>query len=402
MKKRVVVTGIAPVAAIGSGKEFFENLFAKKIKVNKLPEDYCVNYTPQTKWIVPYPAINYKDYGKEIMRMSMMAPKNACTAVISALMALKDASIEQPDPDTAVMIGVGFPNFHETSVAYDSMEKSKKMHPCTNPILIINSVSAWISIILGIHGKNEVIGTACAAGTNAIGEAYLHIHEGRGNMAICGGADCFSGDKGLGLRSFDILGALTKTNNGCPYPFSEERSGFLFSEGSACTMVLEDYEHAKARGADIYAEITGYEANCDGHHIVQIPDEPVQIIRMIEKLAKGEHVDYYNAHGTGTPLNDKTEEKVLKTVFNDQVSDIFVTSAKGITGHSMGASGAIEAAICAYSIKHDRIHGNILGTPISGLLLPETSLEAHIDCAITASFGFGGHNAALKFRKVTD
>ena len=402
MKKRVVVTGLAPVAAIGCGNEYFENLYAKKIKVNKIPEDYCINYTPQTKWIVPYPDIDYKDYDKKIMRMSMMAPKNACTATVSAFMALKDADIEKPDPDTAVIIGVGFPNLHETYVAYEKMEKNEKIHPCTNPMLIINSVSAWISIILGIHGKNEVIGTACASGTNAIGEAYLHICEGECNMAICGGADSFVGDKGLGLRSFDILGALTKTDDGCPYPFSEERSGFLFSEGGACTMVLEEYEHAKARGANIYAEITGYEANCDGHHIVQIPEEPVQIIKMIEKIAKGEHVDYYNAHGTGTLLNDKTEQKVLKTVFGEQASSIYVTSSKGITGHNMGASGAMEAAICAYSVKNDRIHGNILGTPLSELLLPEKSLEAKVDCAVTASFGFGGHNVAIKFRKVTD
>lgn len=400
MKNRVVITGIAPVAAIGSGKEFFKNLYAKKSVVRQIPENYCLNYKPQTKWIAPYPEINYRDYGKNIMKMSPMAPKNACTAAIAAIMAVEDAAIETLDLETAVIMGVGFPNLREIAVAYDSMEKSEKMHPCTNPMIIINSVSAWISIIMGLHGKNKVVATACAAGTDAIGDAYLHIRDGHGKTVICGGADCFCDDRGLELKSFDILGALTKTNDGHPYAFSEEGSGFLFSEGGACAIVLEEYEQAKARNAEIYAEITGYEASCDAHHIVQIPEEPTQIIKIVEKLAKNEHVDYYNAHGTGTVLNDKTELKVLKRVFDERVKEIYVTSAKGIIGHTLGASGAIEAAICAYSVKNNYIHGNLLGTPLAGICLPESSTEVQVDCAISTSFGFGGHNAALKFKKV--
>lgn len=397
---RVVVTGMAPIAAIGSGKEFFENLYAKKAVFKQIPDDYCRGYNTVTKWMVPYPEVDYSAYGREVMRMSVMASKNACTSTVAAIEAVKDAKLDKLDDDTAVIFGSGLPNVREMTMGYESVMKEERMHPCTNPMIMANSISAWIAIILGVHGKNQVVSTACAAGSSAIGEAYLHIRDGRGRMAICGGADCLREDNGLMLQSFDILGALSRTEDGCPRAFSKERSGFLFSEGAACALILEEYEHAVQRGADIYAEITGYEACCDAHHIVQMPDNPEQIIKMIKNISKDEDVQYYNAHGTATELNDKTEAMVLGEVFGDKAKDIYVTSAKGLLGHTIGASGAIEAAITAYTIKNNLIHGNLLGTPMEGLRLPETSTEAHIDCAISASFGFGGHNAALKFRKV--
>lgn len=396
---RVVITGIAPIAAIGKGKDFFDNLFEKKAVIERIPDIYCKGYEPASKWMVPYPEVDYSEYGRDVMRMSVMASRDACTSVVAAKEALKDAGIEKPDEDTAVVFGSGMPGMREIKTGFNSVQNGENLHPCTIPMIMSNSLSAWIAIALGLHGKNQVVSTACASGTNAVGEAYLHIRDGYGKMALCGGADCFAEDDGLIFRGFDALGALTKSVDGYPRAFSEERSGFLFSEGAACALVLEEYEGAKKRGADIYAEITGYEASCDAYHIVQMPENPEQIMKIISKLASEEDIQYYNAHGTGTLLNDKTEINVLNRVFGEKVKDLYVTSSKGILGHTIAASGALEAAICAYSIKNGIVHGNILGTPMKGILVPETSIGVRIENAISASFGFGGHNAALRFRR---
>lgn len=395
---RVAITGLAPITAMGTGKAFFEHLLKKEAVIRRIPPEYT-GAPLSTGWYVPFPEVDYKPFGRDFLRMSAMTSRNACTGAAAALLALKDAGLEQPDPDTAVFFGVGAPHSQEVVKGYRSVTEHKPMHPCTNPMIMTNSVPAWISILLGIHGVSQVVSTACASGTSAIGEAYLHIRSGRGSMAICGGADDLACDEGMMLRSFDVLGALTKAEDGIPRAFSQERSGFLFSEGATCALILEEYASARKRGARIYAEITGYAATCDAYHIVQMPPVPTQIIRMLEQLTVGEQIDYYNAHGTGTPVNDRTEQLALTETFGERAASIPVTSVKGILGHTIGASGAIEAAVCAYSLHNQVIHGNLLGTPLPGLCLPEESREVSIRTAISASFGFGGHNAALKFRR---
>ena len=379
---RVAITGLAPITAMGTGKAFFEHLLKKEAVIRRIPPEYT-GAPLSTGWYVPFPEVDYKPFGRDFLRMSAMASRNACTGAAAALLALKDSGLEQ----------------QEVVKGYRSVTEHKPMHPCTNPMIMTNSVPAWISILLGIHGVSQVVSTACASGTSAIGEAYLYIRSGRGSMAICGGADDLACDEGMMLRSFDVLGALTKAEDGIPRAFSQERSGFLFSEGAACALILEEYESARKRGARIYAEITGYAATCDAYHIVQMPPVPTQIIRMLERLTVGEQIDYYNAHGTGTPVNDRTEQLALTETFGERAASIPVTSVKGILGHTIGASGAIEAAVCAYSLHNQVIHGNLLGTPLPGLCLPEESREVSIRTAISASFGFGGHNAALKFRR---
>jgi 3-oxoacyl-[acyl-carrier-protein] synthase II len=401
MGNRVVITGIAPVTSMGIGKnEFFNNLMLKKVCIDKIPEGYCKGYASETQWYVPYPKIDFDAYGEKIAQLTGRAPLNAIVTAVSATLALADAGIEQLDEDSAVVYGVGVSNMPEFTVGFDVIEMNKRMHPHTIPYIMTNAVSAWISILFEVHGMSHIVSTACASGTSAIGEAFESIRAGRVNMAICGGADCITDDHGFILRGFDLLGALTKTDDGFPYPFSEERTGFLFSEGAACSLVLEEYERAKKRGATIYAEITDYRANCDAHHIVQMPPEPVQIKRMLRDLAMGEKVDFYSAHGTATPLNDATEGAILSEIFGVGPSAPLVNSTKGFIGHSIGAAGAIEAAVCVYAIKNSIVHGNIMKTPMSGLNLPVEAVKADINCAISSSFGFGGHNAALKFRKV--
>lgn len=332
--------------------------------------------------------------------MLLLAPRNAITAAVSALKAAEDAGLSALDPDTAVFYGVSTMDIDDVVGGYIPTAEGKRMHPSTNPKSMTNAVAAWIPILFGTHGRTFVLSTACASGTDAIGAAYEHIALGRSKMAVCGAADQMDCIEQLFFRSFDVLGTLTRTTDGLPRPFSEERSGFLFSEGGACTLILEEYGSAVARGAEIYAEITNYSACCDAYHIVKMPEYPEQVIAMLREITAGKDVDYYNAHGTATTVNDRMEATALKEVFGDKLPDITINATKSMTGHAIGTSGALEAAVTAYSLKNGIIHGNLLGTPMEGLNLPQQTIRRDIRCGVTASFGFGGHNSALMLEKI--
>lgn len=397
--ERVVITGIAPVAALGSGNEFFRRLMNMETVIKKADESYCKGANI-SKWYVPYPEVDIAPYRSRLQRMPALAAENTVTAAVSALMALDDAGIEHPASDTAVFYGVSTMNAKDIIDSYDKVTSGKRLPPSANPRVMSNAVPAWISIILDIHGRSQSFATACASGTDAIGAAYEYIASGRGKTAICGGADYMKSSEEMIFRSFDVLGALTKSEDGLPRPFSEERSGFLFCEGAACSLILEEYSQAAARGADIYAEITGYDSRCDAYHIVKMPEYPAQAIDMLRSLVGDKVPDYYNAHGTATEVNDQMEAVLLREVFGERLPEVLIGATKGMTGHSIGASGAIEAAVCAYSLKNGIVHGNILGTPLEGLNLPDKTVEADIKSAVSASFGFGGHDSALMFEAV--
>lgn len=397
--KRVVITGIAPIAAMGCGNAFFEQLYAMNPVISRFPDDFCEG-TASSKWYVPYPEIDITPYKSQLRRMPVLAPKNAVTAALASLMAVDDAGLSGLDPDTAIFFGVSTMNLDDVLTAHNDAAAGIRIHPASNPKSMTNAVPAWLSILFGTHGRALAISTACASGTDAIGAAYEHIALGKGKMALCGAADYMNCDTDLVFRSFDVLSALTRTEDGLPRPFSEERSGFLFCNGGACALILEEYESAAARGANIYAEITNYSACCDAFHIVKMPAYPEQVISMLKGMAAGKDVDYYNAHGTATAVNDKMEADALKEVFGSALADIPVNATKCMTGHAIGTSGALEAAVTAYSIRHSKIHGNLIGTPMDGLNLPRETTDREIHCAITASFGFGGHNAALMLEKI--
>lgn len=397
--KRVVITGIAPIAALGAGEAFFDRLMKMETVIKKIDNSYC-NGSNISKFYVPYPELDITPYRSKLKKMPSLASENAITAVISTIMALNDAKIDIPDPDTAVFYGVSTMNAKDIIDSYVKVMANKKLHPSSNPKVMSNAIPAWISIIFDIHGRSQSFATACSSGTDAIGAAYEYISSGRGKCAICGGADYMKSDEEMIFRSFDVLSALTKSQDGLPRPFSEERSGFLFCEGSACTLILEEYESAIKRNAEIYAEISGYNSRCDAFHIVKMPEYPEQAVKMLKDLIGDKKIDYYNAHGTATDVNDQMELSLLKEVFAEKLPEVIIGATKGITGHSIGASGAIEAAVCAYSIKKGVIHGNITGTPLKGLNLPDKTLNADIKCAISTSFGFGGHDSALMFEKI--
>ena len=397
--KRVVITGIAPIAAMGTGNAFFEKLYAMEPVIRKADEQFARGMNV-SEWYVPYPELDLSPYKKRLKKMMLLAPRNAITAAVSALMAAEDAGLSELDPETAVFYGVSTMDIDDVVGGYIPTAENKRMHPSTNPKSMTNAVAAWIPILFGTHGRTLVISTACASGTDAIGAAYEHIALGKSKMAVCGAADQMDCIEQLFFLSFDVLGALTHTTDGLPRPFSAERSGFLFSEGGACTLILEEYESAVARGAEIYAEITNYSACCDAYHIVKMPEYPEQVIAMLRGMTAGKDVDYYNAHGTATSVNDQMEATALREVFGSRLPDIPVNATKSMTGHAIGTSGALEAAVTAYSIKNGIIHGNLIGTPMEGLNLPQQTVKRDIRCAVTASFGFGGHNSALMLEKI--
>jgi len=320
-------------------------------------------------------------------------------SVISAAIALNDANIKAVEKATSVIMGVGMGSVEDTYSAYEAHNSGGRFNRMSVALCMPNSVAAWISIVYGLNGQNYTINTACASSTNAIGEAYQKILNGYSDIVICGGVECLKDSSGTTMRSFDVLSTLTKDLNGNPRPFTKGRSGFLYSEGGACTLILEELEHALNRGADIYTEVCNYSTNCDGYNIIMMPNSGDNCKEMLIKLIKEEKIDYYNAHGTGTTLNDHVEEKIIKDIFGDLENQPYINSTKGILGHNIGACGAMEAAICALSIKNGVIHSNDIEDPIEGLNLVRETTYTDINSAISASFGFGGHNAGLLFKK---
>ncbi|SCY72663.1 beta-ketoacyl-[acyl-carrier-protein] synthase family protein [Alkaliphilus peptidifermentans] len=407
--RRVVITGIAPVTALGIGEEFFESIFENKRVIQPIPEVYQKNYEFKSKHYVPAPEINLKEFGFSRTLDKMMS--NASKIMVLAVyLALKDAKISLMEKDkryyshlleeSAIIIGTGFTSIE---VAFNSFKghlgniDNEKYNRLTIPMIMTNAPASWISIIFGVMGDNFTLNTACASGTYAIGEAYKRIKSGESNLVISGGVECLVDETGATMRGFDILDTLNKDNDGYGKPFSRSRSGFLYNDGAGCALILEEYQHAKNRGAEIYCEILNYEKNSDSYSIVQMNKDGNSIEELIRKLIGEEKIDYINTHGTGTDLNDAVEADVIRRIFGNKDTQPYINSSKGIIGHSLGASGALEAAITAYSIKHGKIHGNFVEDIMDNLNASYENLSTPINRAISLSYGFGGHNGGLMF-----
>lgn len=419
--KRVVITGIGPVTSIGTGKDSFWNELLKgNIIVNEIPEQYERNYRFKSRFYVPFPEVSIGDFGLNPKLTSLME-SSSVIGVVAAKLALEDAGISwdaikkdvpvKPD-DWMVLIGTGICSLKAGFGAYASntMNDKKDLLKDINipehfnrmviPMIMPNAISAWISILTGIKGPNFTLNTSCASGTYAIGEAFIKLKNGEAKMALTGGVECLKDPSGTIMRGFDCLGTLTLSKNGRPEPFSVTRSGFLFAEGGACLLVLETLDSARERGAVPYAEILDYKSNSDANNIVQIDETGVQIKRLIQTLKDHNSIDYFNAHGTGTVLNDKIEALIIRELFGDKKDQPIINSTKSITGHSIGASGAIEAAVTALSIRNSMVHINLADDPLDNLNLALQTESCNIQHAISASYGFGGHNAALLLGKI--
>ena len=414
-KRRVVITGMGAVTPLGNSvEETWENIKAGKSGVAPITHfdssDINIKYAAEVK---NFDAGNYMD-PKDARKMARFTKY----AVAAAKMALEDSSLlgnQEILDNTGIMLGVGIGGFEVTEEGCVRYHESghKRVPPMTIPELIPNEAAGNICMQFGIHGFSHTLATACASGCDALGDALDMIRSGRVDVCLAGGAE--STINGYAMVAFDVLQTLSKSFVEDPSkasrPFDKKREGFIMGEGSAI-LVLEEYEHAKKRGAKIYAELAGYGASSDAYHLTS-PDpsgvggSKCMILAMKDAGVKPEDIQYYNAHGTSTHINDPAETKMVKIAFGEeQAKKLKISSTKSMTGHCLGATGAIEAMLCVKAITDSYFPATInLDEPdVEGGCdldyVPNKGCSGNIDCAMSANFGFGGHNGAVVIKKV--
>lgn len=283
----------------------------------------------------------------------------------------------------------------------------RRFNPFTVSMLMPNAPAADIAVKLGVQGPCRTYCMACASGTAAVGHGFRAVADREVDVALAGGSEYLFDEYGTVFRAFDELRTLAKKNESAPAnrPFDTDRSGFLFSQGASAVIILESLDHARRRNATPIAEITGYAETCDAASIMMMDRDGIQIERMLTMLlaqgnTRADQVDYINAHGTGTELNDAVESDVISRMFR---KDVAVNSTKALIGHTMGASGAVEAAVTALSLQHQALHGNPnLENPLAPLHFVRKAGPADLNTAISQSFAFGGHNTGLLFKRFTE
>lgn len=409
--KRIVVTGIGIVSALGTTAEkTWNKIKAGETGVSNIEgfdtTDMPVRIAAEIKDFQP------TEYGIEKKEVKKLA-RNTQFAIAATKMALEDSKFEITEENAEnvgviVSTGIGgievFEEQHTTLI----QKGFKRLSPFTIPAMIANMASGNIAIYFGAKGINKTVVTACAAGTNSIGDAYEAIKMGRAEVMIAGGTE--ASITPFALNAFANMKALSTRNEDpakASRPFTADRDGFVMGEGAG-VLILEELEAAKARGARIYAEIIGYGETCDAYHITS-PSEGGEGAARAMKMALNEAgidyntVDYINAHGTSTPANDRNETAAIKTVFGDHAKELNISSTKGATGHCLGAAGGIEGAILALSIYEGIIPPTInYDTPDVECDLnytPNVAVKKDIRVGISNSLGFGGHNAVIAMKK---
>lgn len=407
--KRVVVTGMGAITPIGNSvDEFWEN--AKKGTVGIGPityfdtEEYKVKLAAQVK---DFDAAQFMD-PKAARRMELFSQY----AVAAAGEAIKESGLDLEKEDTTrigVSVGSGIGSLQIIEKEYEKiLEKGpKRTNPLFVPLMISNMAAGNVAINFGLRGKCLNIVTACATGTHSIGEAYRSIQCNDADVMVCGGTE--AAITKLGIAGFSALTALSTETNPlkASIPFDKNRSGFVMGEGAGI-VVLESYEHAIARGAKILAEVVGYGATGDAYHITSPSEDGDGAMRamqlaMNEAGLKPEDIDYINAHGTSTHHNDLFETIAIKRVLGDHAYHVSINSTKSMTGHLLGAAGAIEFIISVKSVLEDFVH------PTAGYETPdeecdldytkEARTDKKIDVALSNSLGFGGHNGTIIVKK---
>lgn len=408
--RRVVITGMGCLTPCGnSPEELWASLMAGK---HGFELDSWFPEEPDVKGIVA----RVKNFDPSELFDKKEQRRNDVIvqyAVYCAEQALKDAGTEFKDMNpfkVGCVIGSGIGGIRTTDEEMRTYREkgNKRVSVFTITKMIGNMAAGEVAIRTGFKGSNFCVTTACASGTQSIGEAFRSIKYGYLDAAIAGGTEC--ADIGFCYASFNNMKALTRSQDvdRASIPFDAERSGFVL--GSGCGLVvLEEYEHAKARGAKIYAEICGYGSTCDAHHETSPDPEGVGGAKAMEFAIEEAGIDpgevnYINAHGTGTHMNDATETKSIKLVFGDHAKDIAVNSTKSMTGHLLGAAGGVEAIVTALSIKNGRIHktlGYKVPDPECDLdYVTEGARELKITAALSNSLGFGGHNGCICLKPV--
>ena len=409
MERRVVVTGMGAITPIGNNvEEFFNGLIEGKCGIDNITlfdtEKFKVKLAAEVKEYNPEEHFDRRS-AKRLDRFSQFA-------MIAAREAIKDSGITKENTDMerigiVVSSGIGGLGTIEEQNINLNQKGPDRVSPMYIPMAICNMATGNIAIDLGIRGESECIVTACASGTHSIGEALRLIRHGYQDAMLCGG--CEASITPSGIAGFTTIKALNTTDDKtrASIPFDKERSGFVMGEGAG-VLVLEELEHAKARGAKIYAEVVGYGASSDAYHITSPAPEGeggkrAMINALKDAKINPEDITYINAHGTSTPLNDKFETQAIKGAFSNCYDKLYVSSTKGHTGHLLGAAGAIEAIACVKAIEKSiippTIEYKVEDEEWDLNIVPNKALEHEIKYAMSNSLGFGGHNSTIILKK---
>ncbi|RLC52514.1 MAG: beta-ketoacyl-[acyl-carrier-protein] synthase II [Candidatus Cloacimonadota bacterium] len=410
-KRRVVITGLGTLNAVGNSvEETWENLLAGNsgidiIKNFEITDDFTSKIAGEIKNL---DLMEHFDR-KRIKKMD----KYTCLAIIAARQAMQDSGLNDTefDHDRAgciVATGIGGMLTFEEEAKKLALKGPKRISPFFIPKMIANIASAEVAIEFNLRSMNFNISSACASANHGLGTAFRTIQYGDADIMVSGGTE--ASVTPLAVAGFCSMKALSTRNEepqkACR-PFDSDRDGFIMAEGAGI-IILEEMEHALARGAKIYAEIVGYGATCDAYHITA-PAENGEGGARAMKMAlddaklKPKQLDYINAHGTSTPLNDPNESIAIKTVFGDHAYKLKVNSTKSMVGHSLGAAAGIEAIVCCKTIETGKIHPTINlenPDPVCDLdYVPKAAIDHEVKTALSNSLGFGGHNGVVIYKK---
>ena len=417
--KRVVVTGLGAVTPVGNTpEETWKNLLEGKS--GAAPITHFDTTLFKTKFACEVKDLNLNDYidRKEARKMDRYCQ----LAMVSAAQGIKDADLDLEKEDLnriGVVYGVGIggiKTFQDEVVYYGQHEdQGPKFNPFFIPKMIADIASGQISIQYGFHGPNYTTTSACASSSNALADAFNLIRLGKANIIVSGGAEAAICETGVG--GFNAMHALSTRNDDPEHasrPFSASRDGFVMGEGAGC-LVLEELEHAKARGAKIYAEMVGEGASADAHHITASHPEGLGAKLVMQRALedaglKPEDIDYINVHGTSTPVGDISEAKAIKDVFGEHAYQLNISSTKSMTGHLLGAAGAVEALACVLSVKNDIVPPTINHTEGDNDEALDYKMnftfnkaqKREVRAALSNTFGFGGHNCCVVFKKYAE
>ncbi len=405
MSNRVAITGEGSISPLGvSSKDLWNNLIHGKSGIRLIKsfdtENFNVKIAGEITDFDPLTFFEHKE-SRKLDRYTMFA-------MIAADQAIKSSGLDSSN--VGVILGTGVGGMHTLEEEQTKLLKKgqRGVSPHFIPKMIPNIAGGQIAIKYGFHGPNFSLSTACSSASDAIGMAYRLIQSNQINAMVCGGSE--GGITPLTLSGFSNMKALSKNNENpqsASKPFDKNRDGFIMSEGSAM-LVLESLDSAQKRGANILAEIVGYGITNDAYHITQPHNESKGAASAIDLALKDasinkDEVSYINAHGTSTYYNDMLETQAIKQVFGNHAKDLLVSSTKSMTGHMLGATGAIEAITCIYAMNHGIIPPTInYETPDPECDLnyvPNKSIESNLTITMSNSFGFGGHNSVLAFKK---
>ncbi|MDP6339482.1 MAG: beta-ketoacyl-ACP synthase II [Candidatus Marinimicrobia bacterium] len=409
-KRRVVVTGLGVLAPNGNSvSEYLNALVAGKSGIG--PITYFDTENLSVKIAGELSDFNPEDHfdRKEVRKLDPFTTY----ALITAREAISQSRLGQNGVDmerVGVILGTGVGGIQtlEDQHGVFSSRGQRRVSPYFVPKMIANIVAGQVAIEHGFRGPNHIVISACASGTDGIGTAARTIQYGDADVVVTGGTE--ASITGLCIAGFANIKALSTRNDdptAASRPFDLDRDGFVLGEGSAC-IILEEAEHAKSRGATILAELAGYGATDDAYHITQPAEGGEGAIRAMQNALKDAHlniedVDYINAHGTSTPFNDKTESAAIQSLFGKHAQKLKVSSTKSMTGHSLGASGALEAAACVLAIQHNMLPPTInYTTPDPECTLdyvPNIAQKTDVNVTMSNSFGFGGHNGVLVIKR---